>query len=788
MKQSILAFFIFCFTLTGVVHSQDKFYKKTFSLSDVKLLDGPFKHAMDVNIEVLLQYETDRFIAPFRKVSGLPSKAENFPNWEVQGLDGHVGGHYLSAMAIHYAATGNKECLRRMEYMINEFKECQDANSLKYPDWGVGYIGGVPKSEELWKAIKSGNTGIIWQYWVPWYNLHKTYAGLRDAWVYCGNKTARDMFVKFCDWAIEITKGLSDEQMESMLGNEHGGINEVLADAYGITGQEKYLVAAKRFSHKNILNPLTSRIDRLDNLHANTQVPKAVGFQRIAELSGDNNYDKAGSFFWETVTGNRSVAFGGNSRKEFFPPASACIDYINEVEGPESCNTNNMLKLTQVLFRMNPQVKYIDYAERALYNHILSTQHPDHGGYVYFTPVRPAHYRVYSAPNKAMWCCVGTGMENHGKYGEFIYAHSGDSLFVNLFVASELNWKEKKVTLRQETNFPEGESTKLSVVSGNKKFRLLLRYPSWVENGKLEIRLNGKLLTFSGKPSEYVVINRKWKKGDVVEVKLPMKNTIEQLINVPSYIAFMHGPILLASRCGDKDLHGLVAGEGRWEHIASGKKYPVNEAPVLVENNREDLLGRLSPKEGENMKFDLSASEKLTLEPFYKIHDSRYQIYFMSLTNNQYQNVKDSLARIEAERLALDNRTVDFVQPGQQQPESDHFMKNTSSSTGNHQDEFWREARNGGEFSYQMSTKSMEDLTLMIRYWANENGNRTFDITVDDVVLTNVTALKGSNEFRNVEYKIPASLLKGKSSVRIGFKAPQRGSTARIFYLRLLKP
>lgn len=788
MKRFILTLFIFCFIFVGISLSQDKFFKKTFSLTDVKLLEGPFKHAMDVNVETLLKYETDRFIAPFRKVSGLPAKSENFPNWEVQGLDGHVGGHYLSAMAIHYAATGNKECLRRMEYIINEFKECQDANSSKFPEWGIGYIGGVPKSEELWKAIKNGNTGILWQYWVPWYNLHKTYAGLRDSWVYCGNETAKVMFVKFCDWAIEITKGLSDEQMENMLGNEHGGMNEVLADAYSITGQDKYLDIAKRFSHKNLLNPLVLGQDRLDNIHANTQVPKAVGFQRIAELSGDDSYDKGGSFFWETVTRNRSVAFGGNSRKEFFPPASACIDYINEVEGPESCNTNNMLKLTQILFRMNPQVKYVDYAERALYNHILSTQHPQHGGYVYFTPVRPAHYRVYSAPNKAMWCCVGTGMENHGKYGEFIYAHSNDSLFVNLFVASELSWKSKKIVLRQETNFPDQESTRLTIVSGNRKFKLLLRYPSWVEAGNLEIKLNGKMLVFSGKPSEYVVIDRKWKKGDVLEVQLPMKNTLEQLINVPSYIAFMHGPILMATRSGNKDLNGLIAGDGRWEHIASGKKYPVNEAPVLVENNRLDLLGRLMPIREKSMNFELHASEKLILEPFYKIHDSRYQIYFMSLTKNQYQSVKDSLARLEAERMALDNRTVDFVQPGQQQPESDHFMNNSSTSSGNHQDEFWREARNGGEFSYQMSTKGIEDLILMVRYWANENGNRTFDITVDNEIIANLSALKGSNEFKNIEYIIPAALLKGKTSVRVGFKSAQRGSTARIFYLRLLQP
>ncbi len=791
-KISTLAF-ILLFSLT--LNAQDKLYPNTFSLTDVRLLDGPFKHAQDLNVETLLEYDTDRFLAPFRKEAGLPKKAENFGNWESDGLDGHIGGHYLSALAIHYASTGNQECYKRMQYMVEEFKACQDANTKKYPDWGVGYVGGVPNSQVLWTKIKSGDIQLIWKYWVPWYNLHKTYAGLRDAWLYGGNDEARIIFLKFCDWAVEITSGLTNEQMESMLGNEHGGMNEVLADAYQMTGEEKYLETAKRFSHKVILDPMSKHVDNLDNKHANTQVPKAVGFQRVAEVSGSKKYDEAGTFFWETVTGNRSLALGGNSRKEFFPSVSKCPEYVSSVEGPESCNTNNMLKLTEVLFRMHPQERYAEYYERALYNHILSTQHPVHGGYVYFTPARPRHYRVYSAPNEAMWCCVGTGMENHGKYGEFIYTHSSDSLFLNLFIASELNWKEKGIKLKQENKFPYEENTKLTITDGKAKFKLMLRYPAWVEDGKMSVKINGKAFPITAHSGSYVMIDRKWKTGDVVEVELPMHNSFEELPNVPSYIALMHGPILLGAKTGTEDLKGLVAGSGRWEHIAGGKMLPVNKAPIIVEDDRDKLVTELEPIEGKPLHFSASAmhiinaENPIEFEPFYGIHDARYMMYWMELSNAEYQQVLDSLAQVETQKLALEERTVDFVQPGQQQPEADHYMKSTNSTTGNFQNQFWRSARSGGFFSYELNTHQENNLSLMIRYWGNESTARTFDILIDDekLVTENTKGKWNVSEFRDVKYEVPSSMLSDKDKITLKF-VPHEGCVAGgVFFVRLIK-
>lgn len=778
--------------LLQTVNAQDKLYPNAFALQDVQLLKGPFQHARDLNIKTLLQYDTDRLLAGYRKEAGLPAKATIFANWD--GLDGHVGGHYLSALAMNYAATGNAECKRRMEYMLAELKQCMEANAALYPSWAVGYVGAVPNGKDLWPKIKEGDVSAIWKYWVPWYNVHKMYAGLKDAWMYAGNEDAKKMFLQFCDWAIDIIKALSDAKMEEMLGQEHGGMNEVFADAYQITGDQKYLVAAKRFSHRQILEPLSVNKDELDNKHANTQVPKAIGFQRIGELANDQTYLNAGSFFWETVTKNRTLAFGGNSRREFFPSVAASHEFINEVEGPESCNSYNMLKLTQNLFRLQPSAKYFDYYERTLYNHILSTQHPEHGGYVYFTPARPRHYRVYSTPNEAMWCCVGSGMENHGKYNEFIYTHQNDSLFLNLFIASELNWRKKGIRLKQETNFPYEEQTKLTVTEGASSFSLLIRYPSWVKQKQVSILVNGKPVQYQVNKNSYVSLRRNWKKGDVILMKLPMQTRIETMPKVPEYIAFLHGPVLLAAKTGTEDLKGLTADNSRWGHIAHGKKLPIDQAPVIVSNDQSAVVAAVKPVKGKPLHFTLSGVEiknngRLELQPFYQLHDARYMMYWMRLSNKQYASYIDSIAKLEQAKLALQKRTVDFVAPGEQQPEADHFIQKQNSNTGNYLDEFWRDARNGGYFSYQLATNAETNLNLVVRYWGAEKGNRTFEILIDDekLVTETINGKWEQQKFMEAEYSIPASMLKNKTSVRVKFQSSQGTTAGSVYYVRLVK-
>ena len=630
--------------------------------------------------------------------------------------------------------------------------------------------------------------------WVPFYNLHKMYAGLRDCWVYCGNEQAKKLFLDFCDWAIDLTSGLTDEQVERTLHTEHGGMNEVLADAYAITGDKKYLDVAKRFSHKRLLLPLEQRQDCLDNMHANTQVPKVVGFERISELSGDEAYHNAASFFWDIVTGERTLAFGGNSRREHFPSKEACKDFVEDIDGPETCNTNNMLKLSEELHRRNPEARYADFYELATFNHILSSQHPEHGGYVYFTSARPRHYRNYSAPNEAMWCCVGTGMENHGKYGQFVYTHKGDNLFVNLFVSTELNWKERGIVLRQETGFPYTENSKITIAQGKGKFTLQVRYPGWVKPGEFDVKVNGKPVSIVTGPSSYVAISRQWKKGDVVEMTFPMHNSIKYLPNLPQYIALMHGPVMLAMKTGTEDLVRLIADDSRFGQLAVGKKLPVDQAPILINNNLEDIANQLHPIAGKPLHFTLTTRMeneiRNELMPFFELHDSRYMMYWLALSENSYKGYLDNLAKREQERQALEDRTVDKVQPGEQQPESDHFMETDRSNVGNTNDVFYRDASDGHYFSYLLQTGGQTELSLRLKYWGvGEWKSHEFDILVDDVVVTSVnnTGKYRISEFKYETYPIPAELLKGKKQVRVKFQAKPRKQIGEIYEVRLVK-
>ena len=770
--------------------SQDLLYSDMFALGDVQLLGGPLKDRQDLNVETLLSYDTDKLIAPFYEEAGMRPKATKFSNWA--GLDGHVLGHYLSALAMHYAASGDELVKERLEYVLSELKTIQDQNS-KEANF-KGYISGVPNGKSMWLKFKNGDAGAQNGYWVPWYNIHKLYAGLRDAYIYAGYEQAKDMFLALCDWGLTITGGLNDSKMESMLGTEHGGMAEVYADAYALTKEKKYLDEAKRWAHKWLLNAMAAGNDNLTNVHANTQVPKVVGFARIAELTNDETYVKGSEYFWDRVVNNRSIAIGGNSISEHFPSFDNHKKYVEEREGPESCNTYNMLKLTERLFNMDHSAKQADFYERALFNHILSTIHPEHGGYVYFTPARPRHYRVYSKVNAAMWCCVGSGMENPAKYSQFIYTKDGDDLYVNLFAASLLNWKDKKVTIKQETAFPKGESAKFTV-TGSGSFDMKIRHPYWVKEESFKVIVNGDTVVKKSEPSSYVSAGKSWKSGDVIEVLFPMYTHVEDLPNVSDYVALLHGPIVLSAKTGTDGLTGLVADDGRWSHIASGALQSLDQAPMLA-SEKKDIPSKVEPVKGEPMHFKapyLFANKKdanLLLEPFYEVHDARYMMYWMVLTD---PSILERLQKEQEEALELDNKTVDKVAPGEQQPEADHQMKCENSNSGTHQGEFYRDAGqcsggSGGSISYLLETNSEDSLTLMVRYWGNESCTRTFDIMIDNekLVTENIVDKWKKDEFVNVKYPIPDSMVKGKKEFRLTFKA-ESGMVGGIFGVRLLR-
>ena len=793
MKKQLMIALLSIAPALGVV-AQDKLYKDEFPLGDITLLDGPLKHARDLNVQVLLKYDCDRMLAPYRKEAGLQPRKPSYTNWD--GLDGHVGGHYLSALAIN-AATGNEECRKRMEYMISELQLVLDANNQRPEAWCHNYIGGVPNSAKMWTAFSKGDFGPYFGTWAPFYNIHKMYAGLRDAWLYCGNEQAKNLFLKFCDWAVDITRDLNDEQMEKMLGNEHGGMNEVLADAYAITGEQKYLDCARRFSHRMLLVPLENGKDCLDNMHANTQIPKVIGYQRIAELAHDVQYHNASEYFWEIVTRQRSLALGGNSRREHFPTKENCIDYINDIDGPESCNTYNMLKLTEDLNRVKPNGMYGDFYETAMFNHILSAQHPQHGGYVYFTSARPRHYRNYSAPNEAMWCCVGTGMEDHGKYGQFVWTHDkgvkaeDDALYVNLFVASELNWKNRKMVIRQQTAFPYAETSVVEVAKGKGTFILKVRKPSWCENFTVKgVGFDADSYEENG----FVCMKRKWKKGDQVKISMPMHAYIKPMINVPQYVAIMYGPILLGMKTGTEDMRSLIADDSRFGQYAGGMKLPLDKAPILLPKHQNDIAKDLKPIPGKPLHFKLATHMENAidgeLQPFFEIHDSRYMMYWLALGENDYKAYMQKLADEEKARQALEARTVDKVNPGEQQPETDHRMETDDSNKGNTEGIFFRDAKDGHYFSYLMQTKGETNLSLQLKFWGQDEWRTSeFDIYVNDKLLCSVNNSHRwrTTQFKTVDYAIPSEFVKGKKEIRVKFVAHKGKQVGQIYGVRLVK-
>ncbi|MDN3670699.1 glycoside hydrolase family 127 protein [Echinicola jeungdonensis] len=763
---------------------------QTFPLNQVKLLESPFKNAQEVDKQYLLEMNPDRLLAPFYLQAGLEPKSPRYGNWENTGLDGHIGGHYLSALSLMYASTGSQEVLYRLNYMLEGLEECQNQD----PD---GYVGGIPEGKKMWDQVANGNIRAggfsLNDKWVPIYNIHKLFAGLADAYNYTGSKKAKNILSKLSYWFLDLTDKLNDLQIQEILKSEHGGINEVFVDVAEITGDDQFLTLANRLSHQVLLQPLMAGKDQLNGMHANTQIPKIIGFFRVSQATGDEGLENAAQYFWNTVVEKRTVSIGGNSVREHFHPSDNFTEMLTSREGPETCNTYNMVKLSKYLFLENPELKYMDYYERALYNHILSSQHPEHGGFVYFTPMRPQHYRVYSNPHETFWCCVGSGMENHGKYGEMIYAHDGENIFVNLFIPSELNWEEKGIQLTQNTSFPKSEKSSLTLqLKKKKKFALYIRKPKWI-TGNMEIRVNGQKADYHSIHYGYIKIERTWKDEDQVEINLPMETQLEYLPDGSPWASFVHGPIVLAAKTDSSDLKGIIADDSRMGHIASGSLYSMDNLPILLQNNK--IEDQLEPIEGKSLQFNLDpvvdSNRHLELEPFYQIHDSRYILYFPVSKPEEIAQTREWLTDIEKRSLELEKQTVDKITPGEQQPESDHFFMDKSSEAGVFQDRHYR--KSSSWFGYQLRNGQKQAKKLRLTIHTSED-DFAFDIQLNGETFSTVRSEKlKKNEFFNdegrffeVDYELPENLGQEKT-IDLKFIAKENLSTAKIFEIRLLK-
>lgn len=596
-----------------------------FELADVRLLDGPFREAQQRNLRYLLSLDADRLLHNFRVNAGLQPKAPVYGGWESEepwvGIrcHGHTLGHYLGAVSMTYAATGDAECGRRAAYIVSELRACQQAR-------GDGLVCAFPDGSKPLDDAVAGRSFAG----VPWYTMHKVFAGLRDAHVCAATPGALAALVALADWTDAATRDMSDAEMQRMLDTEHGGMTEVLADVASLAGEPKYLALAQRFAHQRVLVPLSQGRDVLDGMHSNTQIPKFVGYQRVNELGGDAAFGSAARNFWTTVVERRSYATGGNGDGEHFFPIAEFARRLGSAKTMETCCTHNMLRLTRALFADEPSASYADYYERALYNGILASQDPESGMMTYFQATRPGYVRLFNTPDRSFWCCTGTGMENHAKYGDSIYFRDGDSLRVNLFIPSRLTWKERGLVVTQRTRFPEAESTRLTIDrvdgAGATRATVMIRRPQWCT--AMSVSVNGRRWRDDADATGYVLVRRDWRTGDVVDVRLPMTLRTEALPAAPDYVAFFYGPIVLAGRLGTR---GLTPGSQIIvnERTSGSMLNDAIEVPTLV-GAPHDVVRQVRPMR-EPLTFEtvgLGRPADVQLAPFYRLAHERYNLYW----------------------------------------------------------------------------------------------------------------------------------------------------------------
>jgi DUF1680 family protein len=753
-----------------------------FDLQDVRLQDGPFKSAMELDQKYLLQLEPDRLLSGFRSEAGLVPKAAKYGGWESRGVAGHTLGHYLSACSEMYASTGDTRFLDRVNYIVDELATCQDAN-------GDGYVAAIPDGKKIFHEISQGDirtNGSLNGGWVPWYTLHKTLAGLRDACQIAGNQKAKTVLLRLCDWVDKTTANLSDQQMQKMLSIEQGGLVEVFSDVFGITGDQKYLTLSRRFTHHAVIDPLAAGVDKLSGLHDNTQIPKIIGSARRYELTGDPADQKVASFFWDTVTEHHSYVMGGHSEWEHFGPPDKLAARLG-VATAETCNTYNLLKLTRHLFTWDPKSSYEDYFERALYNHILASQDPKTGMFTYFVPLKPGHFRTYSTPFDSMWCCVGTGMENHALYPGEIYAHDDAGLWVNLFIASTVNWKSHATVIEQQTAFPQQQGTRLTIKSsGGEKFTLHVRRPVWAGPGA-RLTVNGVDVASDADEKGYMVVDRVWKAGDVVDVTLPMSLHTEALADDPSQQAILFGPILLAGRMGRQGMTGdMPYATGELQYA----KVPTPPVPVLVTDGRP-VTDWVKPVDGQPLTFQtvgVGRPADVQLVPFYQLGLERYSIYWKTMTAEQFA-LKHAAEEAEQDRQhQLDARTFDQLRPGEQQSDQDHAAAGNLSGTGSAEDHHYRDAAPGGWFAYDLAIKPDQPVDLICTYWGGEHLSRLFDISVDgEKIATQALHMDHPGEYFDVTYSIPQMLTAGKTKITVKFDGNHGQMAGGLFGCRTLQ-
>jgi len=740
----------------------------TFDLKDVTLLESPFKQAMQADVNYLLTIEPDRLLSAFRTHSGLKAKGKMYEGWESSGLAGHTLGHYLSAISMHYASSGDPEFLKRVNYIVNELDECQVARK-------TGYIGAIPKEDTIWAEVAKGeirsrgfdlNGG-----WSPWYTVHKVMAGLLDAWLYCNNKQALVICKKMADWTGETIKNLDDEKLQKMLLCEYGGMAETLVNLYAISGDKKYLDLSYKFYDKRILDPLAQKQDILPGKHSNTQIPKIIASARRYELTGDKKDKAIADFFWETVTNNHSYATGGNSNYEYLSEPGKLNDKLTE-NTTETCNTYNMLKLTRHLFAVDPSAALMDYYEKALYNHILASQNHQSGMMCYFVPLRMGGKKEYSDPFNTFTCCVGSGMENHVKYNESIYFRGGDgSLYVNLFIPSVLKWSEKGLSIKQESNLPANDKINFTINTLKPvTLAIRIRKPHWALNPAINI--NGEPQQITADAQGYFVLNRKWKNNDKITFTTPENLYTEAMPDNANRRAIFYGPVLLAGILGNTEPD------------------PLKGVPVFVtsETNPNNWLQMVDKNQFSFRTVNVSKPEEVKLIPFNQTKDEYYSVYWDVFTPELWAVQQKAYDGQKKKQQELEARTTDLLRMGEMQPERDHNFSGENAITGEDHQKKWRSTENGGYLLYEMKVDVNAQNTLINTYWDMDNRGRVFDILIDGVKLSTEDLNKyKESRFYDISYTIPIELTKGKQKVTVKLLPKQGNSAGPVYGSRMVK-
>ncbi|HEY4424333.1 MAG TPA: beta-L-arabinofuranosidase domain-containing protein [Pyrinomonadaceae bacterium] len=779
MKTKTLSVVLVVLLLTSVVRAQSiknaiPDVARPLPLSSVRITGGPLKHAQELDAAYLLKLEPDRMMAYYRKRAGLQPKAEGYPGWDGDGknLTGHIAGHYLSGVSLMFAATGDPRFKERADYLVKEMKEVQDKNA-------DGYLGAVAGLREKFAEVAKGNIKSSFfdlnGLWSPWYTLHKTFAGLRDAYRFTGNRTALELETRFAEWAETILTRLTPEQTQQMLNTEFGGMNEVLADLYADTGDKRWLDLSHRFDHNAFLDPLKRREDKLAGQHGNTQVPKMLGVLMQYIYTGEQSEGTAAEFFWDAVVNDHTYATGGHGKDEYFGPPDQLAERVDGRTN-ETCNVYNMLKMTRRLFAIHPDIKYAEFEERALFNHILASMDPEDGRTCYMVPIGRGVRHDYQDMFRDFTCCVGSGMESHALHGDGIYYESDDRFWINLYVPSTANWHSATVTM--STTFPEGDAARLKLTLPRPKaFTLALRRPSWAGAG-FAVKVNGMNVGTLSQPGSYVELKRTWKTGDSVSLVLPKTLRIEALPDNNRRAALMWGPLVLAGDLGPE---------------RRGKS---SDSPSLVTSDKPltewlqpvaDNLGVFRTV-GVGRSTEGQASE-VDFVPFYRLHRRTYSVYWDLDTNDSWTKKIEELKAERERQQKLEAATVAFVPPGDAEKEKRFNPKSEESAPDREVGLVGRRARKW--FSYELPVDPAKPLALVVTLNTQERARRSFEILVDGQTVGEGTIERyppGSPtaRFYDVDYKIPAELVKDKQKVTVRFQSTGGNETATVYGIRII--